>query len=71
MTFFRTLCMTLAVCVLLVMSTHVEAAQDDAGIRAAIAAQRALPTAPRLPRAAFLENRTLADVQLSLSLIHI
>ena len=65
MTFCRTLCMTLAVCVLLVMPTHVEAAQDDAGIRAAIASQRVLPIAPRLPRAAFLENRTLADVQLS------
>ena len=65
MTFFRTLCMALAVCLLLVMPAHVEAAQDDAGIRATIASQRVLPMAPRLSRAAFLENRTLTDVQLS------
>lgn len=65
MTSFRALCVALTLCASLAIPKCVRAAQDDADLRAAIAAQRALPTAPRLPRAAFIENRTLIDVQLS------
>ena len=44
---------------------RVSAADDDATLRAAVAAERARPMAPRLARAAFLETRALPSVQLS------
>lgn len=64
MTTFRTLCGTLALCALLLASRPLPAQQAD-GLRAMAAAQRMLPRAPRLPRTAFLENRTLAAAALS------
>ena len=64
MTTFRILCGTLAVCALLLASRTLPAQAAD-GLRAEQAAQRALPHAPRLPRTAFLENRTLVATQLS------
>jgi dipeptidyl aminopeptidase/acylaminoacyl peptidase len=64
MTMFRTLCGTLALCALLLAPRAVPA-QATASLRSAEAAQRALPLAPRLPRTAFLENRTLVAAQLS------
>ncbi len=64
MTMFRTLCGTLALCALLLVP-HTLPAQAAASLRAVEDAQRALPRAPRLPRTAFLENRTLVAAQLS------
>lgn len=64
MTMFRTLCGTLALCALLLMPRPSPAQAGD-GLREAEAAQRALPRAPRLPRTAFLENRTLVAAELS------
>ena len=64
MTTFRTLCGTLALCALL-LAPGTLPAQAVEGLRAAEAAQRALPRAPRLPRTAFLENRTLVAAALS------
>ena len=64
MTMFRTLCGTLALCALLLAPRQLPA-QEVAGVRAAEAEQRAMPRAPRLPRTAFLEARTLVAVQLS------
>lgn len=64
MTMFRTLCGTLALCALLLAPRPLPAQAVD-GLRAAQAAQRALPRAQRLPRTAFLEGRTLVAVQLS------
>lgn len=63
MTMFRTLG-TLALCAMLLAPGTLPAQAMD-GLRAAEAAQRAMPRAPRLPRAAFLEARTLVAVQLS------
>lgn len=64
MTMLRHVCGTLALCALL-LAPRMLAAQEAADLRAAEAAQRMLPRAPRLPRTDFLENRTLADVRLS------
>lgn len=64
MTTFRTLCGTLALCALL-LAPQTLPAQTTEGLRSAQAAQRALPRAPRLPRTAFLEARTLGAVRLS------
>lgn len=64
MTTFRTLCGTLALCALLLASRTLPA-QEAEGLRAAEAAQRMQPRAPRLPRTAFLENRTLVAAALS------
>ena len=64
MTMLRTLCVTFALCVLLLAPRALPAQARD-GLRVAEAAQRALPRAPRLPRTAFLENRTLVAAQLS------
>lgn len=63
MTMFRILCGTLALCALLLPQQL--PAQTLEGVRAAETAQRALPRAPRLPRTAFLENRTLVAAELS------
>ncbi len=64
MTMLRTLGGTLALCALL-LAPRALPAQASESLRAAEAAQRALPRAPRLPRTAFLENRTLVAAQLS------
>ncbi len=64
MTILRTLCGMLALCALL-LAPHTLHAQAIESLRAAETAQRALPHAPRLPRAAFLENRTLVAAELS------
>ncbi len=64
MTTFRTLCGTLALCALL-LAPGTLPAQAVEGLHAAEAAQRVLPRAPRLPRTAFLENRTLVAAALS------
>ena len=64
MTMSRTLCAALAIGVLLLAPRQLPAQPAD-GLRAAEAAQQALPRAPRLPRSAFLEARTLVAVQLS------
>ncbi|MBS0218997.1 MAG: S9 family peptidase [Proteobacteria bacterium] len=64
MTTFRSLCSTLALCALL-LAPRALPAQATENLRAVEAVQRALPRAPRLPRTAFLENRTLAAAQLS------
>ncbi|WP_337171359.1 alpha/beta fold hydrolase [Gemmatimonas aurantiaca] len=64
MTTFRTLCGTPVLCVLL-LTPRVLPAQAAESLRAAEAAQRELPRAPRLPRTAFLENRTLVAAELS------
>ncbi|TKR33132.1 S9 family peptidase [Luteimonas gilva] len=64
MTMFRTLCGTLALCALL-LAPRALPAQAAESLRTAEGAQRALPRAPRLPRTAFLENRTLVAAQLS------
>lgn len=61
---FRTLCGTPVLCVLL-LTPRVLPAQAAESLRAAEAAQRELPRAPRLPRTAFLENRTLVAAELS------
>ncbi len=65
MTKFRGLCGTLALLALLVAPGQLPAADAPTELRNAIAAQRALPRAPQLPRGAFLEGRGLAAVQLS------
>jgi dipeptidyl aminopeptidase/acylaminoacyl peptidase len=62
---FRELCGTLVLLALLIASRQVPAAEPTAELRSAIAAQRALPRAPQLPRTAFLDGRGLAAVQLS------
>ena len=54
-----------ASCLLWLAAIPAAAVDADATLRAAEAAQRALPRAPRLPRTAFLENRTLVAAQLS------
>lgn len=64
MTMFRTLCGTLVLCALLLAPRSLPA-QAAESLRTAEDAQRALPRAPRLPRTAFLENRTLVTAQLS------
>ena len=64
MTMFRTLCGTLALCALL-LAPGALPAQTTESLRAAEAAQHELPRAPRLPRMAFLENRTLVAAELS------
>jgi dipeptidyl aminopeptidase/acylaminoacyl peptidase len=64
MTMLRTLCGTLALCALLLAPRTVPAQAGEA-LHSAEVAQRALPRAPRLPRTAFLENRTLVAAQLS------
>ncbi len=64
MTMLRHLCGPLALCALL-LAPRTLPAQEAEGLRAAEAAQRALPRAPRLPRTAFLENRTLVAAALS------
>lgn len=64
MTTFRTLGGTLALCALLLAPRTLPAQAADS-LRAAEDAQRTLPRAPRLPRTAFLENRTLVTAQLS------
>jgi dipeptidyl aminopeptidase/acylaminoacyl peptidase len=65
MTKLRGWCGTLALLALLVAPRQLPAADAPTGLRSAIAAQRVLPRAPQLPRAAFLENRGLAAVRLS------
>ncbi|WP_287595638.1 prolyl oligopeptidase family serine peptidase [Thermomonas sp.] len=65
MTKFRELCGTLALLALLFAPGQLPAADSTFELRNAIAAQRALPRAPQLPRTAFLESRGLAAVQLS------
>ncbi len=65
MTKFRELCGTLALLGLLFAPKQAPAADTTAELRTAIAAQRALPRAPQLPRTAFLESRGLTSVQLS------
>lgn len=64
MTTLRILCGTLALCALL-LAPRTLPAQAAESLRAAEDMQRALPRAPRLPRTAFLENRTLVTAQLS------
>ncbi len=64
MMILRTLCGTLALCALL-LAPRALVAQTAEGLRDAENAQRQLPRAPRLPRTAFLENRTLVAAQLS------
>ncbi len=64
MTTFRNLCAALALCTLL-SAPRISPAQASESLRSAEDAQRALPRAPRLPRTAFLENRTLTAAQLS------
>lgn len=64
MTTFRTLCGTLALFALL-LAPRTLFAQQAGDLRAAEAAQRMQPRAPRLPRTAFLENRTLVAAALS------
>ena len=65
MTKFRELCGTLALLALLFAPRPASAADAADELRNAIAAQRALPRAPQLPRTAFLESRRLTSVQLS------
>jgi len=55
----------LASCLLWMAANPAAAIEADAGLRATLASQRILPPAPRLPRAAFLESRTLTTAQLS------
>ena len=64
MTMLRTLCAALALCALLAAPRALPA-QAGETLREVETAQRALPRAPLLPRTAFLENRVIADVQLS------
>jgi dipeptidyl aminopeptidase/acylaminoacyl peptidase len=61
---FRTLCAALAVSALL-SASNLALAQVPDTLRNVESTQRSLPRAPRLPRTAFLENRSLAAVQLS------
>ena len=64
MTMFRTLAAAVALCTLLIAPKTLPA-QDLGGLRTIEAAQQALPRAPRLPRSAFMENRTLVTAELS------
>ena len=64
MTMFRTLAAALALCTLLAAPKTLSA-QDVESLRAIEATQQVLPRAPRLPRSAFMENRTLVAVELS------
>lgn len=64
MTMFRIIVGAAALCALLIAPTTLPA-QESESLRAIEAAQRMLPRAARLPRSAFLENRTLVDAQLS------
>ena len=65
MTKFRNWCGTLALLALLIAPMQAPAADTTTEVRSAIAAQRALPRAPQLPRSAFLDGRGLAAVRLS------
>ena len=60
----RIMCGALVACALLLSPRSVPAQVAD-GLQAAVAAQREMPRAPRLPRAALLEGRTLVAVRLS------
>ena len=62
---FRHVCIVLALLAAPFMPKPASAAQGEADLRSAIAAQRLLPRAARLPRAAFLENHALVSVQLA------
>ncbi len=62
---FRHLCIVLALLAMPLLTNPASAVQREADLGSAIAAQRTLPRAVRLPRTAFLENRTLAAAQLS------
>ena len=64
MSISRILCGALVACSLLWAPRSVPAQAAD-GLQAAVIAQRQLPRAPRLPRAALLEGRTLVAVRLS------
>ena len=64
MTMFRIFAGAAALCTLLIAPKTLPA-QEVQGLRAVEATQRALPRAPRLPRTAFIENRTLVAAQLS------
>ena len=61
---YRNLCRALVLLALPLLCTLATAKEADA-VRAFVAAQRALPAAPQMPRAAFLENRSLLSVRLS------
>jgi dipeptidyl aminopeptidase/acylaminoacyl peptidase len=63
-TTFRHLCAALALCALSIVPRALPA-QDAEGLPAVEAMQRAMPRATRLPRSAFLEDRTLAAVLLA------
>lgn len=60
----RIVCVAAALCLLACMP-RIAPAQDLESLRSVEAVQRALPRAPHLPRTAFIENRTLAAVELS------
>ncbi|MEG2940898.1 MAG: prolyl oligopeptidase family serine peptidase [Thermomonas sp.] len=62
---FRRFCLLLALLAAPFLPKPASAAQGEADLRSAIAAQRTLPRAARLPRTAFLENRTLVAAELS------
>ena len=64
MTMFRTMAAAVALFSLLIAPTTLPA-QDAGSLRAIEATQQALPRAPRLPRSAFMENRTLVAAELS------
>ncbi|QNN69475.1 S9 family peptidase [Thermomonas carbonis] len=64
MKMLRILCGSIAFCALL-LTQHNVLAQANESLRSVEQAQQVLPRAPRLPRAAFLEARTLVAVQLS------
>ncbi|HEY0929208.1 MAG TPA: prolyl oligopeptidase family serine peptidase, partial [Gemmatimonas sp.] len=64
MTMFRILCGTQVLCALL-LAPRAVSAQAAQSLRTAAIAERELPRAPRLPRTAFLENRTLVAAELS------
>ena len=55
----------LLLCCALGFSIDLAQAKGDAGLRRAVAAQRALPAAPMLPRAAFRTRTGIRDIQLS------
>lgn len=65
MTTFRTACGALLLCLLAMLSGPASALGAEAGLRAAIVAQRALPVAATLPRSTFLDARQLTEVRLS------
>jgi dipeptidyl aminopeptidase/acylaminoacyl peptidase len=62
---FRHCCIVLALLAAPFVPKPASAAQGEGDLRSAIAAQRSLPRAARLPRTAFLENRALVGVQLA------